>query len=211
MMTQKDWEKQYQRFVIARNEGNREEIDKIIELVQPQFENPSLDDSGWLETSLQDPNIKMFVTLVASRAPVLSEKLFDPLMRAGVEEINPDFNRAFIEPCVKHFGPRRVNEYLLNILETGPPFEQAGAINAMYWAQIPLVFLMKGIKMSLVNIDDAEADSEFSLEQATEESRTKYMELMDIWDRKRLLFLEHFVKSKNAFLKVVVFEPNLLY
>lgn len=196
MMKKEDWEKQYQRFVIARNERNQEEIAKIIELVQPHFENPSFDDSTWLENSLQDPNMNWFVAITASRVPVLSEEFFNPLMRAGIAEINPDFNRAFIEPCVVHFGPRRVNEYLLDVLETGPPFEQAGAVNAMYWAQIPLVFNMKGIKMSLVGMGDS--DSEFSIEHATEESRTKYTELLDIWQQKHLLFLEHFVKSKSV-------------
>jgi hypothetical protein len=70
---------------------------------------------------------------------------------------------------MKHFGPRRVIEYLLKFLETGNPFEQAGAVNAMYWANIPLSFNMK--KMNFVKYPE----SQLSLENDIEELRGKYV------------------------------------
>ncbi len=187
-----DWEEKYNRFVSASKEQNKEEMSKIQEEVQEFFLNPSQEDVEWIKSYLSDDNRKWFVGTNIRGLSAFSEELFIPLMSAAIEEINPDFNRTFVEPCMKAFGARRVNEYLLHILERGPPFEQAGAVNALYWAQIPLNYEMKNIDI------EAEPDSQFTLKNATEESRKAYLELADIWQKKHLLYLEHFVKSKHT-------------
>ncbi len=187
-----DWEEQYKRFITAREKRNKQENAKIKEAVQHHFQNPSREDLVWLENGLKDPNMKWFIVIIASQVTGLSDNLFNPLMDAAIDEVNPSLNRAFIDPCLVNFGPRRVNEFLLDVLETGTPFEQAGAVNAMYWAQIPLSFKMKNVDL------EADPDSQFTLEQATEESRKKVLALADIWKRKHLLLLEHFVKSKSV-------------
>jgi hypothetical protein len=106
------------------------------------------------------------------------------MLRAGVYETNPSLNRCFVEPCVRSFGHRCVNEFLLEVVETGSDFEKAGAINAMYWAGMSLRF------------DDWHQS--LTLENATPESRAAYLELKDVWDRKRCLLLREFVANENV-------------
>ena len=161
---------------------NHQELSKITEIIQIHLIDPSLEDQKWFNNGLETPNRKLYIANMMYKVSNLSEKFFDPLMRAAIYEVNPSTNKLFVLPCVKNFGTRRVNEYLLNVLETGTPFEQSGAVNAMYWAQITLSFkLNKGIP------------SQFSLENATEDSRSDYLALEDIWEKKCLLFLEYFI------------------
>jgi hypothetical protein len=56
------------------------------------------------------------------------------MLRAGVYERNPSFNRLFIEPCVRSYGTRWVKEQLLRYLESGTDIEKAGAASALYWS-----------------------------------------------------------------------------
>ena len=74
-----------------------------------------------------------------SKDTYLPEAFFSPLMRIAVYEANPSFNRGFIEPCLRAFGYRRVQEALLEYLVEGTNREKAGAARAFYWAQLPLL------------------------------------------------------------------------
>jgi len=69
----------------------------------------------------------------------LPQACFTPLMRLAVYEPNPSFNRGFIEPALRAFGYRRVQEALLEYLTGGTNREKAGAARAFYWAQLPLL------------------------------------------------------------------------
>lgn len=69
----------------------------------------------------------------------LPEAFFAPLMRITVYEANPSFSRSFVEPCLRAFGYRKVQEALLEYLERGTNREKAGAARAFYWAQLPLL------------------------------------------------------------------------
>jgi len=60
------------------------------------------------------------------------ELLCEPMLDAGINEVNPSLNRGFIEPCKETFGPRRVNEYLLDAVAKGDDLRKAGAVNALY-------------------------------------------------------------------------------
>lgn len=125
------------------------------------------------------------VNKVTKSAPKhLKEVLFSPLIRAAVYERNPSFNRSFVEPCVIAFGHRLVNEALLKFVEHGSNFEKAGAVNALYWAQVPLRF-------------DGKVPS-FSKKYATPESQAAYDALADIQLRKRCLFFREFVKNSSV-------------
>jgi hypothetical protein len=82
------------------------------------------------------------------------------------------------------FGARRVNEYLLQVVETQSDFRKAGTVNALYWAAGRLSFPR-----------DARS---FTDENATAESRAAYEELADVWEWRRILFLEMFVCNANV-------------
>jgi hypothetical protein len=99
----------------------------------------SPDDWRWLETGLTDPERKWFVAAVFRFQPV-PKRLFGPMLRAGVLERDPSLNKAFIEPCVRSHGARRVIQALLRYLESGSDAEKAGAASAVYqadWAGNP--------------------------------------------------------------------------
>lgn len=157
-----------------------------------RFLSASEEDINWFIQALRDEQRKLFVVFMVNKvtksAPKrLKEGLFSPLIRAAVYEINPSFNRSFVEPCVIAFGHRLVNEALLEFVEHGSNFEKAGAVNALYWAQVPLRF-------------DREVPS-FSKEYATPESQAAYDALADIQLRKRCLFLKEFVKNSSVELR----------
>ncbi len=65
-----------------------------------------------------------------SRAP---EVLFDAMLRAGIYERDPSFNKGYLLPCLRLAGPRRVNEALVKYLENGTNDEKAGVASAFYW------------------------------------------------------------------------------
>ncbi len=86
----------------------------------------------WFERSLHDEERKWFTAAVFKAQPVPKE-LADRMLRAGVLEKNPSFNRSFVEPCVKSFGATRVLCALLEYLQSGTDAEKAGAASALYW------------------------------------------------------------------------------
>jgi hypothetical protein len=150
---------------------------------------PTDSDARWLTGALTDEGSwpwsrKWFVGTLASGLTTLAEVLFRPMLDAAIDEINPSYNRYFVDPCMGSFGPRRVNEYLLSVVESGTDFRKAGAINALYWAQVPLSFPI-----------DAPS---FDIQYATRESRAAYEGLRDIWERKQRLFLETFVANSSV-------------
>lgn len=59
--------------------------------------------------------------------------LFEPLLKAGVFERDPSYNRFFIEPCLRYFGVRTVNQTLIEYFTKGTKEEQAGINQAWYW------------------------------------------------------------------------------
>jgi hypothetical protein len=77
--------------------------------------------------------------LVRKQWNSLPEAYFTPLMRLAVYEPDPGLNREFIEPALRAFGYRRVQEALLDYLEQGMLREKAGAARACYWAWLPIV------------------------------------------------------------------------
>lgn len=148
------------------------------------LETPADEDIRWLTQALADEKRKWLVAEAGRHAELIAEALFVPMLNAGIDEVSPSLNRSFIEPCVNAFGHRRVNEYLLDMVETGSDFRKAGAVNALYWAQVPLTFIGTA--------------SSFTIEHATPESRAAYEAVSDLWDRKRQLLLETFVSNPSV-------------
>ena len=146
--------------------------------------NPGPEDVRWLTRALVLPQHKWFVVGLLQAAPSLAEPLFGPVMDAGVAELNPSLNRYFIEPCVRAFGVRRVNEYLLDLLEAGTDSQKAGAVNALYWAQVPLDFHVH--------------TPGYGDYRGAVESRRASEELGDLWIRARTLYLRTFVSDTDV-------------
>jgi hypothetical protein len=140
-------------------------------------------DVAWLVVSLRDERRKWLIAEIARCARV-PESLFRPMLDAAIDERDPSINRSFVEPCMDAFGPRRVNEYLLDALATGDDFRKAGAANALYWAGVSLEFTGRPLS--------------YEPEHATPESREQYESLSDVWARKRLLLLETFANSQSV-------------
>src|SRR6185312_13105355 len=147
------------------------------------------DDVRWLTEALRHDAQnrrearKWFVSVLLFDTTSLPEGLLAPLLDAGIDEVNPSYNRAFIEPCMRAFGARRVNGYLLEVVASGSDVRKMGAMKALYWAQVPLRFV-------------GEAPS-YAIEHATPESRAAYEALADVRERKRTLLLETFVSNPN--------------
>jgi hypothetical protein len=146
--------------------------------------DPSPDDVSWLTRALALPQHKWFVVGLLEAATSLADVLFGPIMDAGIAEVNPSLNRYFIEPCVRVFGERRVNEYLLDALENGPDSSKAGAVNAMYWARVPVTF------------PGGPADSPGS--SVSGSSTRCDGDLGALWERARRLYLRTFVSNPHV-------------
>lgn len=159
-----------------------------------QFEAAKAEDVQWLTAALQDDAQKWFVADLAANAAVIPDDLCTSMLDAAVEELDPSFDRRFVEPCMRVFGARRVNEYLLEVLELGDDFKKAGAVCALYWAHVSIVYEIKGRSISSLTIEDA-----------TPDSLAAYQALSDIWHRKKNLFLETFVFNTDVDVRRVLF------
>ena len=138
-------------------------------------------DYDWFIKSLKNDNLKWFVAEIFSNYPV-PKRLFEPLLQAAIHETNPSMNRYLVEPCISSYGHRRVNEYLLDVVEGDNDDDIAGAVAALYWANMSLSF-------------NADAPK-FTLEHASPESREAYLALADVWGRKRTTYLRIFLQNE---------------
>jgi len=120
------------------------------------LQNPVPSDWQWLEEALKDEQNKWFVAAVFKSYPV-PKRLVKPFLQAAINETNPSFNRQFVEPVIESFGHRRVNEYLLDVVERGDDKAIAGGVAAFYWANMKIAFAGEVPK--------------YTLEYATPESR----------------------------------------
>lgn len=162
----------------------------VVRLAEPRraearrrFATASEPERQWVEQALTDDTRKWLAAAVLEAVGNVPNRFFDAMLRAGVYEGNPSFNRTFIRPCVETYGQRRVIETLLGYLEHGGDREKAGAASALYWANPPLAF--RGNVPALTP------------EHATPESRARYEALADLRSRERALFLREFVRNSN--------------
>lgn len=126
------WNEHYRLWSEVRDQPGQEARTRM-HAARKRVARNTPDDWLWLAEALADPDRKWFVAGVFQFQPV-PKQLFGPMLRAGVLERDPSFNRVFIEPCVRSLGGRRVLEELLRFLEAGNNVEKAGAASALYWA-----------------------------------------------------------------------------
>lgn len=178
------------------------QVHLVLTSVKPAFEpapaaverlqRASRNDLDWLLKALADERRKWFVADVARRADPLPDEICEPMLDAAVDELDPSFNRRFVKPCTRVFGPRRVNEYLLAVLESGDDHHKTGAVSALYWAQLPISYRVSS---------PAGSPLELKPEDADQESLAAHQALSDVWQRSRKLFLETFVWNENLHLR----------
>lgn len=129
-------------------------------------------------------------------ATALWEVLFQPLMDLGIDEVDPSVNAWFILPGLRAFGHRRVNEYLLDVLATGDNGRKSGAVNALYWAEVPLIH---------VRALNPRRSGNASVEPPHDS-----VALSDIWERKRKALLTTFMSNENVHVRrTIIGKLNL--
>ena len=129
-----DWEALYQEYLAAENAGDNQRRDEALSRARTALQNRKLQDIAWLTEALQDEQRQWFVTRILRRGGQMPERLFAPMIRASISQPDPSSPRWFIEPCLRCFGPRRVNEALLDLLESDTDEEKIGAVNSLYFA-----------------------------------------------------------------------------
>ena len=126
------WDDHYHLCVEASRRSGEEAFRQMQQARRRVAQNTE-DNWRWLTDALADTERKWFVAAVFKSQPV-PNRLFNPMLQAGVMEPNPSLNRRFVEPCVRSFGAGRVLAESLRYLEAGTDAEKAGAASALYWA-----------------------------------------------------------------------------
>jgi len=144
--------------------------------------NPSESDLRWLAEALHDGRFWFAVQLI-EHSGSLGDAIFPVLLDAAIDWWEPSGSGMFIHPCIKAFGPRRVNESLLEVLQSGSDRRKAGAANALYWAH-PIERWSVGIATFLKEIAMPEPENDPD-------------GMSDVWERRQRLLLETFVSNSN--------------
>ncbi|NQT40564.1 MAG: hypothetical protein HQ581_23935 [Planctomycetes bacterium] len=152
--------------------------------VRQRYSSPTDAELDWLIRGIDEPAKSWFISLALEGANSLDERFLTILVTAGVNEIDPSNNKRFILPAVQHFGHRRVMETLVAVIRSGNTFQQAGAINALYWAKPGLSWQFAVSK-------------EYTVENATPESREVYLEVADLRQEITLLLLDLFLSTES--------------
>lgn len=170
-----DWHELAERFASGNIQG-------AVKVARQVLKNPTGLDWRWLIDGLEDGKTKWFVAAIFQRYPV-PKRLFTPFLQAAIYEPNPSLNRQFVEPCIESFGHRPVNEYLLDVVEGCDNAAIAGAVAALYWANMQISFSGKV--------------PAYTLEHTTPDSRLAFEKLNDVWQRKGAIYLKVFVSNEN--------------
>ncbi|MCP2323397.1 hypothetical protein HDA40_001904 [Hamadaea flava] len=76
------------------------------------------------------------LTAQPDRAANLAERVLDTI----VCDEDVSFNKQLIYPLLDSIGRRRVQRYLISVIETGPASKKVCAVRAWYWSQVSLVY-----------------------------------------------------------------------
>jgi hypothetical protein len=133
------WEELFGAHVSARRGGKHASSEQVVKEARRLLSSATPEDWETLRQALRDGERKWLVAAVFARSPV-PKRLLAAMIHAAIAEVDPSLNRYFVEPCIASYGHRVVNEALLEYVEKGSDFEKAGAVNALYWAQMPLHF-----------------------------------------------------------------------
>lgn len=167
-----DWDELYQEYLAAGRDRDKALQEKLERRARAVLSNRRLQDMGWLEDALRDGQRQWFVARILRRNKQMPERLFMPMIRAAISQPDPSSPRWFVEPCLRCFGPHKVNAALLDLLESGTDAERIGAANALYFA------------MGLVGRDGV-ADEDIE----------------NLRERRRCLALRTFVENENVHLR----------
>jgi hypothetical protein len=118
----------------AKRRNNAEAMSVVRAAAPKVLSSAGKADVAWLTNALNDDNHKLFVAALCMEASALPEELFTPLIRAAVNEPSPLQVQAFVEPCIRAFGRKRVYQTLIEYVEKATDYEKAGAVNALHWA-----------------------------------------------------------------------------
>lgn len=140
----------------------------------------SPEDITWFKNALAREESKFFAAWILGALGQIPGELYEPMLRAAVNERDPSRNNAFVRPCVQSFGGKRVNETLLEWFENGSDREKAGAVQALYH----------------VGLISTRADS--WLRPGYDE---EYKVIGDLWMRQRCLMLREFVNNPSVLVR----------
>ncbi len=185
-----NWDELCRRYLAIRGaQAWEKESPDLIRDTAIALQELSTSDVVWLASAIEDPGRKWFAAFALGRTRAVPEALWEPLLDAAVDEPDPSFNRAFVEPCLDSAGARWVMERLLGIIEHGSNVRKRGAFNAWYWAAPGLSFI--GWKPG-ATVDDA-----------TGESRAAWLAVTDLRARYREAALREFVTNDDLDLRRV--------
>jgi hypothetical protein len=129
------WEKLYQEYCTVRQANDTAALDHLETRVRIALQSRQDASMDWVVEALQDSERKWFIVWpLQNRTIHLHTRLMAAILWAGIAETDSEGSKAFILPCLRLWGVRRVNEALLEVLEHGEDDEKAGAANALYWA-----------------------------------------------------------------------------
>ena len=148
--------KQWDESALNKAHNLREKLEAQARTI---LSNRTLTDVGWLIKSLKGilPEQKQkqgFIISSLRQATQIPDALLEPLLKASLFT-DPSSNSAYIGPCLRCFGPRKVNEILFRHFEKGTNEEKTGAANGFYWALRN--FHTRSLRLGLVpheNIND---------------------------------------------------------
>lgn len=135
-----DWEEQYNQWIFARQARDNLRLQALETQARTELSNRRLSDVKWhisaLEGATEADQVKRsFLVYILRKGNQMPSRLFSPMLRAGVYERNPSFNRDYIEPCLRCFGVRAVNQELIDhFMLYGSDYEKAGVASAFYWS-----------------------------------------------------------------------------
>jgi hypothetical protein len=132
------FEQIYEQWAVL-GDGAEAQYDALRNDVRAILQSPSRDDFTWLLTTLEsvrreDERRRHMIRAALYYWDQMPDALFPLVIRAAVYDHDPSFVKMFVVPCLRHSGPRRVNEELLQYFENGTDAEKAGAANAFYHA-----------------------------------------------------------------------------
>jgi len=132
------WDSYYAEFLEMPVADREARLKALASGIRELFHAAGDTNIKWLQQALTDEKKKWFVAHLFYTLDLdPPESLYPALIRAAVYEGDPSFNKYFIQPLIRPFGHRRVNETLLDWFQNGSNVEKAGIVRALYWTGAP--------------------------------------------------------------------------
>lgn len=125
------WDELYKRWNDALASRRNSEAQEHLQVARKRISQNSAEDWDWLQSALVDPARKWFVARLFVRQPI-PRRLFAPMMRAAVVDVDASSNKWMITPCLETFGREAVLAELEQLREAGVATEERYN-QASYW------------------------------------------------------------------------------